>query len=109
MSPDTKRLFPGLAFNIFLQAPALGLLAFGQHVLTVLEGIAASAEIDDQRRTFQLEMPDKGIFQVAAIGIRNGFCAVSVNDDAGRQFATRMRSEERRVGKECRSRWSPYH
>ena len=23
--------------------------------------------------------------------------------------ATRLRSEERRVGKECRSRWSPYH
>ena len=23
--------------------------------------------------------------------------------------STRMRSEERRVGKECRSRWSPYH
>ena len=22
---------------------------------------------------------------------------------------TRARSEERRVGKECRSRWSPYH
>src|SRR2546421_4141600 len=22
---------------------------------------------------------------------------------------TRLRSEERRVGKECRSRWSPYH
>ena len=22
---------------------------------------------------------------------------------------TRSRSEERRVGKECRSRWSPYH
>ena len=26
-----------------------------------------------------------------------------VNDDYG------FRSEERRVGKECRSRWSPYH
>src|SRR5256885_16465327 len=26
------------------------------------------------------------------------------------QFATKkLRSEERRVGKECRSRWSPYH
>src|SRR2546422_7890398 len=24
-------------------------------------------------------------------------------------FALIMRSEERRVGKECRSRWSPYH
>ena len=23
--------------------------------------------------------------------------------------AERLRSEERRVGKECRSRWSPYH
>ena len=23
--------------------------------------------------------------------------------------AAAMRSEERRVGKECRSRWSPYH
>ena len=24
-------------------------------------------------------------------------------------FGGSMRSEERRVGKECRSRWSPYH
>src|SRR5215208_8116906 len=29
-------------------------------------------------------------------------------DQAGRQREER-RSEERRVGKECRSRWSPYH
>jgi sigma-B regulation protein RsbU (phosphoserine phosphatase) len=30
--------------------------------------------------------------------------------DAGhRQFSIERRSEERRVGKECRSRWSPYH
>ena len=27
--------------------------------------------------------------------------------DLGRYFS--IRSEERRVGKECRSRWSPYH
>src|SRR2546425_1563308 len=26
-----------------------------------------------------------------------------------RKFPSRSRSEERRVGKECRSRWSPYH
>ena len=25
------------------------------------------------------------------------------------QIARAIRSEERRVGKECRSRWSPYH
>src|SRR5438093_13611097 len=28
---------------------------------------------------------------------------------AGCQGSTQGRSEERRVGKECRSRWSPYH
>ena len=28
---------------------------------------------------------------------------------AARNFLPRFRSEERRVGKECRSRWSPYH
>ena len=27
----------------------------------------------------------------------------------GETSAKSMRSEERRVGKECRSRWSPYH
>ena len=29
--------------------------------------------------------------------------------DGMQQSIQRMRSEERRVGKECRSRWSPYH
>ena len=29
--------------------------------------------------------------------------------EAEHPAAIRRRSEERRVGKECRSRWSPYH
>jgi len=29
--------------------------------------------------------------------------------ELGRMFSRDERSEERRVGKECRSRWSPYH
>ena len=28
---------------------------------------------------------------------------------AGKTVINNVRSEERRVGKECRSRWSPYH
>ena len=32
-----------------------------------------------------------------------GFGLMVINKVAG------LRSEERRVGKECRSRWSPYH
>ena len=37
---------------------------------------------------------------------------ITVFDILGRKIATLVnanRSEERRVGKECRSRWSPYH
>ena len=32
-----------------------------------------------------------------------------VSSSTGIRDTDAMRSEERRVGKECRSRWSPYH
>src|SRR5439155_19056515 len=35
--------------------------------------------------------------------------AALLTGQAGRQENPRFRSEERRVGKECRSRWSPDH
>ena len=31
------------------------------------------------------------------------------HEQAEKEAVRDMRSEERRVGKECRSRWSPYH
>ena len=34
---------------------------------------------------------------------------VAANDSGAAAAADLTRSEERRVGKECRSRWSPYH
>ena len=47
---------------------------------------------------------------VARLGDRGEFDLMA---DFAAQFPylviTRLRSEERRVGKECRSRWSPYH
>ena len=33
----------------------------------------------------------------------------SIRENAENKIYHRLRSEERRVGKECRSRWSPYH
>ena len=40
------------------------------------------------------------------VGLRKG----SAHWEKASEFAaTHPRSEERRVGKECRSRWSPYH
>ena len=44
-----------------------------------------------------------------------GNCAKGKSEEARRlnreleNIKVRIRSEERRVGKECRSRWSPYH
>ena len=35
--------------------------------------------------------------------------AVQAGTELGKRADDYMRSEERRVGKECRSRWSPYH
>src|SRR3989454_6743393 len=45
------------------------------------------------------------------VGMAQAIAAVSaVTSQLARQYpATNERSEERRVGKECRSRWSPYH
>src|SRR5260221_13261877 len=41
---------------------------------------------------------------------RSGLVSASTgNHGQSIAFAGRLRSEERRVGKECRSRWSPYH
>ena len=35
--------------------------------------------------------------------------ALKLKDATGCEVVVVTRSEERRVGKECRSRWSPYH
>ena len=47
------------------------------------------------------------LFEIALTPTRNARLASTVRD--GELFFLLLRSEERRVGKECRSRWSPYH
>ena len=41
--------------------------------------------------------------------LRDGCCDGCALGTSGMRDWTMQRSEERRVGKECRSRWSPYH
>ena len=48
--------------------------------------------------------------QVLAVSPKEGKVIVEkVNMVSKHVKPRKMRSEERRVGKECRSRWSPYH
>ena len=56
----------------------------------------SEAELGGVRRTRRRTFLALGTVAVLAVG-------------AGADAFTQLRSEERRVGKECRSRWSPYH
>ena len=53
------------------------------------------------------ENTDNGytVFEISGGGVLTVVCGVVGELHAGES----VRSEERRVGKECRSRWSPYH
>ena len=42
-------------------------------------------------------------------GLSPSLVAARLSEGPARIFGLSSRSEERRVGKECRSRWSPYH
>ena len=63
---------------------------------TLIDGKAFAARLRARIATAVADM--------AARGITPGLAVVLVGEDPASQ-----RSEERRVGKECRSRWSPYH
>ena len=87
-------------------------------------GLAATLEASKNGvdRILLLERSDRlgGILEQC---IHNGFGLTYFKEElSGPEYATRFikevekqpnidaeRSEERRVGKECRSRWSPYH
>src|SRR5206468_4776742 len=50
-----------------------------------------------------------GLVVVEQIFSWPGIGWLMINSITQRDYAVVQRSEERRVGKECRSRWAPYH
>ena len=53
--------------------------------------------------------PIIGVLDIATFGVTGRHSNRLSYDPAFHWWAKLLRSEERRVGKECRSRWSPYH
>ncbi len=67
--------------------------------VTTIEGLTASnGRLSQIQKAF-----------LAKGGTQCGFCAPGMIMTTAALLAENPRSEERRVGKECRSRWSPYH
>ena len=77
-------------------------LLFGASL--TLSGCASSQE--EQRYSWPLATasPEDTVTQLFAEKF-----AEEVHDLSNGAMRIQVRSEERRVGKECRSRWSPYH
>ena len=65
-----------------------------RHILPIVEGVLQKAGI--------------GLRELDGIAVTRGPGLVG-SLLVGLSVAKGIRSEERRVGKECRSRWSPYH
>src|SRR2546426_12134313 len=69
---------------------------------------------DDGRRTdrppdFAILLAEEVSSPAGAFFVERSTPASSLRPSRGAERGGRWRSEERRVGKECRSRWSPYH
>ena len=63
-------------------------------------------KLKDMKIKKRLNTGFKMVTGIATIAAVLGIIAMLV---ASGRYEYAMRSEERRVGKECRSRWSPYH
>src|SRR2546430_15110116 len=94
----TWELEAGLREGVGVQAPAIDLDPQQLLQAHVAEAHLRS-EVIEQR-------------ELAGLGgglERHGLQAEGADKPIGEMAAQPTRSEERRVGKECRSRWSPYH
>src|SRR3712207_9113379 len=82
-------------------------------VLVATDIVARGIDIDDISMVINYDVPHDAEDYVHRIGRtaradRDGI-AITLISDNDMFYFQQIRSEERRVGKECRSRWSPYH
>ena len=84
--------------------------------VSIKSGGAAAARIGQYKKRGHCRNKKWAVSKAAAlpqremVSIKSGGAAATRNGQYKKQGRSRKeRSEERRVGKECRSRWSPYH
>src|SRR5258705_6562302 len=97
MWPCELACLAGPATVLSVSVPSVGKLVFFKQ-RRVLQGLKL---VELKRMLFGAKVCEPSSSSVIVLSAPNGasFTLVTLN----------VRSEERRVGKECRSRWSPYH
>ena len=63
----------------------------------------------DERTKKDQVLDSMDIERERGITIKAQTVRLNYKNKSGETYQLNIRSEERRVGKECRSRWSPYH
>ena len=66
-------------------------------------------EAENKKARLKAKLRFTLVFAIALIVTTTGGVVTIVTAQKGISLLESKRSEERRVGKECRSRWSPYH
>ena len=72
-------------------------------------GLLVAAHLENLKEVFSASNEPRALLSGAALIWLIGVLDDKFEIDALIKLGGQMRSEERRVGKECRSRWSPYH
>src|SRR5688572_33392276 len=83
-------------------------------IIMIAIGSGSQARIEEQIKALgsNLIMLTPGSVTASGVRMGSGSRNTLTEDDSyaiQREIPDVVRSEERRVGKECRSRWSPYH
>ena len=92
-----------------LLLPALAGIYISQTLLTALTTQALPALLRDAGASLQVAAQLAGKAAAEPVDARGGLAGEGEHGLVPEAPAVQLRSEERRVGKECRSRWSPYH
>ena len=95
-------------FHVRVIIETCGLQATAEEAVDIIDraGTILLFAVTDVQAAMQLKTYQ--LFQ-KELTVRGSFCSPGTMGRAVELIQTLLRSEERRVGKECRSRWSPYH
>src|ERR1017187_6302888 len=93
-----------------LKAGGATVLVCASNPLSIQDDVAACLVADEAIATFAVKGENYERYYSHIDAVLDGHPQLTMDD--GCDLVSRLhqlRSEERRVGKECRSRWSPYH